>query len=58
MCNKITEKELGKIKKTVKEEFPDDPALQHVHIARKIIASEAKLAGKGYFEFLKLQKKT
>ncbi len=57
MCNKITEKELEEIKKTVEEEFPNDPALQHVHIARKIIAKEAKLAGKGYFDFLKSQKK-
>lgn len=57
MRNRITDKELEEIKKMVKEEFPNDPALQHVHIARKIIAIEAKLAGKGYFEFLKACRK-
>ena len=56
MSNKITEQELKEIEKMVRKEFPCDPALQNVHIARKIIAKEAELAGKSYFEFLKLQK--
>ncbi len=30
------------IKKMVEEEFPEDSALQQVHIARKIIAKEAE----------------
>jgi hypothetical protein len=34
----LKENDLKKIKKLVEEEFPHDPALQHVHIARKIIA--------------------
>jgi hypothetical protein len=43
--SKIAEKEIEGIRKTVEAEFPDDPALQQVHIARKIIAREAELEG-------------
>jgi len=46
---KIAEEEMKMIRKTVEAEFPDDPALQQVHIARKIIAREAELEG---FSFL------
>jgi len=34
--------EMEEIKKEVKKEFPEDYALQQVHIARKIIAKEAE----------------
>ncbi len=40
---KITEKEMEKVRKMIEAEFPDDPALQQVRIARKIIAREARL---------------
>jgi len=40
------------IKKAVREEFPDDPALQQVHIARKIIAKEAESEGLSFFEYI------
>ena len=50
---KITEEELEEIKKMVKEEFPDDPALQQVHIARKIIAKEAEHDRLSYLEYIK-----
>jgi hypothetical protein len=50
---KITEEELEEIKKMVKEEFPDDPALQQVHIARKIIAKKAEREGLNYLEYIK-----
>ena len=50
---KITEEELEEIKKMVEEEFPDDPALQHVHIARKIIAKEAEYEELSYLEYIK-----
>ncbi len=43
---KITEKEMEKVRKMIEAEFPDDPALQQVHIARKIIAREARLWAK------------
>lgn len=51
---KITEKEIEGIKKMVVVEFPDDPALQQVHIARKIIAKEAELEGLSFLEYIKL----
>ncbi len=51
--SKITEKEIEEIKKMVEEEFPEDPALQQVHIARKIIAREAEYEGLSYLEYIK-----
>jgi hypothetical protein len=41
----------------VEEEFPEDPALQQIHIARKIIAKEAELKGLTFFEYTKTIKK-
>ncbi|MGQ9723693.1 MAG: hypothetical protein ACUVXA_20530 [Candidatus Jordarchaeum sp.] len=52
--SKLSEKEIEKIKRVVEEEFPNDPALQQVHIARKIIAKEAELEGLSFFEYVKL----
>jgi len=46
-------KDIKGIKKVVEEEFPDDPALQQVHIARKIIAKEAELKGLSFLEYIK-----
>lgn len=56
--SKITEKDIEEIRKIVEKEFPDDPALQQVHIARKIIAKEAKDAGLSYLEYIKAIRKT
>ena len=50
---KITEKEMEEVRKMVKAEFPDDPALQQVHIARKIIAKEVELEGLSFLEYVK-----
>ena len=50
----IKDSEMGEIKKMVEREFPDDPALQQVHIARKIIAREAQLEGLSFIEYIKL----
>ncbi len=36
----------------IEKEFPDDPALQQIHIARKLISQEAEQSGLSYFEFL------
>jgi len=44
---------MSKIKREVKKEFPHDMALQQIHMARKIIAHEAKQKGLTYFEYLK-----
>ena len=51
--SKITEKEIEEIRKMVEEEFPDDPALQQVHIARKIIVKEAEHEGLSFLEYIK-----
>ena len=55
--NKITEKEIEEIREKVKKEFPDDPALQQVHIARKILSKEAENKGLNFFEYIKLLRK-
>jgi len=52
--SKITEKEIEGIRKMVEEELQDDPALQQVHIARKIIAREAELEGLSFIDYIKL----
>lgn len=49
----INTKEMNKIKRAVEKEFPHDMALQQIHMARKIIAHEAKQKGLTYFEYLK-----
>ncbi len=53
---KITEEELEEIRKRVTEEFPFDPALQQVHMARKILAKEAEHEGLSYLEYIKLKR--
>ena len=50
----LEEKEIEKIKKDVEKEFPNDFALQQIHIARKIIAREAKMKGLKYIDYIKL----
>jgi len=50
---KIAEKEMEMIRNRVEAEFPNDPALQQVHIARKIIAREAELEGVSFLEYIK-----
>ena len=52
--SKIKEKDIEEIRRVVEKDFTDDPALQQVHIARKIIAKEAQLEGLSFFEYLKL----
>lgn len=52
--SKIKEKNIEEIRRAVKKEFPDDPALQQVQIARKLIAEEAQLEGLSFFEYVKL----
>jgi hypothetical protein len=49
---KIKKEDIQEIKKIVEKEFPNDPALQQVHIARKIINKEAELAGLSFFEYI------
>ena len=49
----LNDKEIEKIKREVELEFPNDPAMQQVHIARKIIAKKAKKKGLTYLEYIK-----
>ena len=53
----VNKNDIKKIKKMVEEEFPNDPALQQVHIARKIIAKEAELKGLSFLEYIKSLRK-
>jgi hypothetical protein len=55
--SKITKEDIKKIKQIVEKEFPHDPALQQVHISRKIIAKEAELEGMSFLEYVKSQRK-
>jgi len=48
----ITRKELNQIRRMVAREFPNDPALQQVHVARKIISREAQLRGMTFPEYI------
>ena len=50
----IKEKEIKEIRRAVEKEFPEDPALQQVHIARKIIAKEAESEGLSFLEYIRL----
>ena len=53
IVSKIEKQDIEEIRKVIEEEFPNDPALQHVHIARKIIAQEAGLEGLRFLEYNK-----
>ena len=45
------------ISKEVEKEFPSDPALQQVHIARKLIADKAENLGMSLFDYFVMQEK-
>lgn len=44
---------MEKIKREVEKEFPFDPALQQVHMARKIISKEAEKMGMDFFDYIR-----
>ena len=50
---KIAKRELHRLERSAEAEFPGDPALQQVHIARKILAREAELNGMAYLEYVR-----
>ncbi len=52
----IKEKEIKEIRIAVEKEFPEDPALQQVHIARKLIAKEAESEGLSFLEYIRFGK--
>lgn len=45
--------EIEEIKRAIKLEFPEDKALQQVHIARKILSKEAEKQGLKYIDYIK-----
>ena len=49
----LKEIDIEKIRKEIEREFPNDFALQQIHIARKIIAKEAELKGLKYLDYIK-----
>ncbi len=49
----LNNEEMERIRKAVEKEFPDDPALQQIHIARKIISKEAEQKGMGFFDYIR-----
>ena len=49
--------ELKRIRKTVASEFPNDPALQQVHIARRLIARQAESRGMTIPEYIRSLRK-
>lgn len=54
----LTEDELKTIRESIEREFPHDPALQQVHIARKILSLEAKKAGMDILAYAALLRKS
>ncbi len=59
MEKKVFVQEVKRIRKKIEQEFPGDPALQEVHIARKIISKEAEIVGMSfgkYIRFLELKR--
>jgi hypothetical protein len=46
---------IEEIKREAEREFPGDFALQQVHIARKLLAEEAKEKGINFGEYIKMQ---
>lgn len=48
---------IEEIKREAEKEFPHDFALQQVHIARKLLAEEAKEKGINFGEYIKMQAK-
>ncbi len=49
---RITKAERKKIEAAVEKEFPNDPALQQVHVARKVLARKAELEGLSFGEYI------
>lgn len=49
---KVAKRELHRLERSAEAEFPGDPALQQVHIARKVLAREAELNGMAYLEYV------
>ncbi len=49
----LTDAWIKRLEQEVAAEFPDDPALQQVHLSRKILAREAKQVGLSYLTHIR-----
>jgi len=52
METELSAKEMERIRKAAEAEFPNDPALQQVHMARKIISAKAKKEGLSFVQYI------
>lgn len=50
---RISKAEMKKIEAAVRREFPDDTALQQVHIARRVLSREAELEGMTFLDYVR-----
>jgi len=48
---------IEKIRRDVEREFPGDFALQQIHIARKLLAEEAREKGISFWKYIKMKAK-
>jgi len=46
------QEDLEEIQRLAAAEFPNDPAMQQVHVARKLVAQEAKRKGMTLLEYV------
>lgn len=55
---KLSMTELKEIRKTVASEFPNDPALQQIHIAQRLIARQAASMGMTIPDYIRSLRKS
>jgi hypothetical protein len=48
----LTDDQIQDITQAMEKEFPEDPALQEIHIARRIMRLESEQLGMDYFSYL------
>lgn len=48
----ISKEDISRMEKEIMREFPDDPALRQVHLARRIISEIAKRENKSIIEVI------
>lgn len=55
--SKQDQMEIQRIIDSISKEFPDDEALQQIHISRKLLMKEAEEKGMSYIQYLREQTK-
>ena len=51
--SRLSKAEMRKMEAAIRREFPGDPALQQVHLARRILSKEAELEGMTFLEYVR-----